>query len=89
MKNINGWVNRGDGVGLAVCDNNMLTIKLHDTTRMEMIKIKVLCEEFLEVTEYEIFIDKKWFMRVSLNRTTKDQDIKYNDDFMKQYELEE
>ena len=89
MKNINGWVKRGDGVGHAVCDNNMLLIKLNDTTKMEIINIKVLCEEFLEVMEYEVFIDGRWFVRISLNRKTKEQDIKYNDDFMNQYRLEE
>ena len=88
MKNINGRVSRGHGGELAFCDMSMLKIIMKDKKRLEFLRIKIICEEFLEYVEYEVFIDRQWFMRMSWNRMTKETEpIEYNEEFMEQYKL--
>ena len=80
-KNINGKVARGNGLDLALCDMNMLSFILKDKKHMELLRVKVLCEEFLDSIEYEVFIDKQWYLRVSYAHAGKDCTLTYNEKF--------
>jgi len=85
VKNINGRITRGQGKDHAFCDMNMVSMIFKDKIHTELLRVKVLCEEFLEVTEYEVFVDRDWFMRMSINRMTKECFIDYNLAIMEKY----
>jgi len=89
MKNINTSLTRGRGVKYGFCDNSMLQLVISEKKHTELLRVKVMCEQFLDQTAYEVIIDRVWFMRMYYNTKTKETDIEYNKDFMDYYEIKE
>jgi len=91
MKKINLYLSRGQNAReFTYSDENIIKMDLQDKKRLHLLKVKVLCEDFLEAIEYEVFIDGTWFVRVSYTKGKGEKyDIKYNNDFMNQYEVED
>ena len=96
-KNINVYLDRGQNtdnetnVYIGNCgysDENMIKLNVEDKEGLELLRIKIVCEEFIDSREYEVYIDGTWFLRLGYV-IDKDDEIEYNKDFMKQYELEE
>ena len=85
VKNINGRITRGQGADHSFCDMSMINMIFKDKTQTEILRVKVLSEEFLEYTEYEIFIDREWYMRMSVNRMTKKGIPVYNKHWGKEW----
>ena len=88
MKNINLYLRRGQNQPeRGYSDEDMIHMDIQDKKGLHMLKIKIICEEFLDSTEYEIRIDGKLFVRIGyLIGRGDNYDIKYNKEFMKQYE---